>query len=123
MNNPMVQVQKHSFSKEDWHPDEFWLRSPVIQIVFSPAMCYLYRRTRHRKHPYRTLKARTTFALVSCRLAPDPSSRIVLPATPNRAYEGERDVAIASTLLLGLENCLYVGEGRGGGEQQQSRTG
>ena len=63
-----------------------------------------------RKHPHLALEARPTFALVACFLTPNPSSRIPLQATPKRACEGERDVAIASTLLLALENCLYAGQ-------------
>ena len=64
------------------------------------------------KHPYRGIETRSTFVLVACLLTPNPSSRILLQATPNRAWEGERDVATASTLLLALENCT---RSRGGG--------
>ena len=67
------------------------------------------------KRPHRALETRSTFAPVACLPTPNPSCRIVLQAPPNRACEGGRDVATASTLLLALENCLHAGQGGGGG--------
>ena len=46
MNNPVAQVYKRSFSKQDWHSDDFGLRSPVMQKTFVEGMCCLFFRAR-----------------------------------------------------------------------------
>ena len=68
-----------------------------------------------RKHPYRALETRSTFALVACLLTLSYSSRILLQAPPYRPCEGERDVRHHLHAPSGARELPVRGAGEGPG--------